>query len=294
MLIRHLDFFITLAEEGHFGRAAELCGVSQPALSLAIGKLEEDLGSTLILRGKRFMGVTAEGEKVLLWGRQILADYGHLRDDLSGRRRGGLTGSLRLGVTACAVGLIPAISQAFEARNPLARIEIRLLSAAAISEGIEHFDLDGGLTEAGGRARAGIEARPVATGPMLFACRADHPFAPDPQVAWDDAATQPLCVPAGPVAEYLRSRRLRPAITCDSLDLVLAHLRAGEWCAIVPPAFRALLGPGDDIALCDLDGGGLPLRHVLVTKRRDPPAPMVQALLATVAAIEAGGGDRAA
>jgi DNA-binding transcriptional LysR family regulator len=146
MLIRHLDYFITLTEERHFGRAADLCGVSQPALSLAIRKLEEDLATPLIIRGQRFMGLTAEGEKLKIWGQRILADYGNLRDDLTGRRRGGLSGLLRLGVAAAAMPLATAISARFEARNPMARISIANLPAEEISRGVSDQSLDGGLT----------------------------------------------------------------------------------------------------------------------------------------------------
>jgi DNA-binding transcriptional LysR family regulator len=88
VLARHLSYFVTLASEKHFARAAELCHVAQPTLSAAIRKLEEDLGVRLVLRNHRFVGLTPEGEKVLAWSRQILTDYNSLRDDLAGLRRG--------------------------------------------------------------------------------------------------------------------------------------------------------------------------------------------------------------
>ncbi|SEN25917.1 DNA-binding transcriptional regulator, LysR family [Paracoccus alcaliphilus] len=289
MLIRHLDFFVTLAEEEHFGRAAELCGVSQPALSLAIRKLEEDLGATLVLRGKRFMGLTAEGQKALAWGRQILADYGHLRDDLVGRRKGGLTGRLRLGVIAPAMPLVPLISARFEARNPMARIAIRLMSSPDIATAIRQFDLDGGLTWLEGRAPANSFAQPLWSERALFACRKDHPFAPDPSVPWRDAVTQPLCVAEGAIAAYLETRHIRPAITCTSLDGVLAHLRAGFWCGIVPTGFRALLAPGDEVVLRDLDDGGPRMQLGATLMKRDPQSPMVQALQDCIASLTQDG-----
>ncbi|QRZ15055.1 LysR family transcriptional regulator [Paracoccus methylovorus] len=289
MLIRHLDFFITLTEEQHFGRAAELCGVSQPALSLAIRKLEEDLGATLVLRGKRFMGLTAEGQKVMTWGRQILADYGHLRDDLVGRRKGGLTGRLRLGVIAPAMPLVPLISTRFEARNPMARIAIQLMSPPEIATGIRQFDLDGGFTWLEGRPPADIFTQPLRPEHALFACRKDHPFAPDPTVPWRDAVTQPLCVAEGDIAAHLEARNIRPAITCASLDGVLAHLRAGLWCAIVPAGFGALLAPCDEIVLRDLDDGGPQKKLGIILMKRDPQSPMVQALQDCIASLNEDG-----
>ncbi len=75
MFLRHLSYFVTLAREKHFARAAEACHVSQPTLSAAIRKLEEDLEVRLAVRGHRFLGLTAEGERVLAWAQQILSDY---------------------------------------------------------------------------------------------------------------------------------------------------------------------------------------------------------------------------
>ncbi len=94
MILRHLSYFVTLAREKHFARAAEACHISQPTLSAAIRKLEDDLQVRLVLRG-----LTAEGERVLTWAQQILNDYDGLQIDLTGLRSGltGSTGSLRLG-----------------------------------------------------------------------------------------------------------------------------------------------------------------------------------------------------
>src|SRR3546814_9502962 len=81
MLIRHLAYFVTLAKERHFARAADACHITQPTLSTAIRKLEEDLGVPLVARGHRFTGLTPEGEKLLAWSRQILTDYQSLRSE---------------------------------------------------------------------------------------------------------------------------------------------------------------------------------------------------------------------
>lgn len=285
MLIRHLDFFVTLAETRHFGRAAELCGISQPALSLAIRKLEDDLGSSLILRGQRFMGLTPDGEKVLVWGRQILAGYGNLRDDLSGRRKGGLTGQLRLGVIASAMPLLPLFSARFEERNPMASIAVTLLPPEGIADALADFTIDGGLTwiEGGPSVRSAasgpvITSIPLRQDRLIFACRSDHPFASAPVLSWRDAATQPLCLTPDALAGPLAARGLKPAIRCASLDAVLAHLRAGLWCAVVPESFRQMAGPGDDLAFCSLTTPEVAPTLGLRLALREPQSPLVQAL----------------
>ncbi len=78
-LIRKLTYLLSLARERHFGRAATASHVSQPTLSNAIRQLEEDLRVPIVLRGRVFQGFTPEGEKVLDYARQILADCTSLR-----------------------------------------------------------------------------------------------------------------------------------------------------------------------------------------------------------------------
>ena len=122
MLIRHLSYFVTLAEEAHFGRAAAICNVAQPTLSAAIRKLEEDLEKVLIVRGHRFIGLTPDGEKVLKWGRQILSDYSSLRHDIA-NKTSGLSGTMRLGVIPAAMPSVSFLTAEFKKRHP--RVNVR-------------------------------------------------------------------------------------------------------------------------------------------------------------------------
>ena len=73
MIIRQLVYLDALAREKHFRRAAEACHVSQPTLSAAIVQLEEELGVLIVERGRRFQGLTREGEVVLAHARRGLA-----------------------------------------------------------------------------------------------------------------------------------------------------------------------------------------------------------------------------
>jgi DNA-binding transcriptional LysR family regulator len=75
MLFRQLEYFVAVAQERHFARAAEKCYVSQPALSAAIAKLERELDVTLINRGHSFVGLTAEGERLVVWAKRILTEH---------------------------------------------------------------------------------------------------------------------------------------------------------------------------------------------------------------------------
>ena len=74
MLFRQLEYFVAVASERHFARAAETCYVSQPALSASIAKLERELNVTLINRAHNYQGLTAEGERLVVWAKRILAE----------------------------------------------------------------------------------------------------------------------------------------------------------------------------------------------------------------------------
>ena len=88
MILRHLEYLVALAREAHFGRAAAACGVTQPTLSSAIRELEAELDVLIVERGRRFRGLTAEGERVVEWARRILSDRDALRQEVGSARQG--------------------------------------------------------------------------------------------------------------------------------------------------------------------------------------------------------------
>src|SRR3546814_17742866 len=87
-MIDKLEFLLALARERNFGKAAELCGVTQPTFSAGIKHLEEILGVMLVQRSSRFLGFTAEGERVLDWARRIVADSRAMRPEVHALKRG--------------------------------------------------------------------------------------------------------------------------------------------------------------------------------------------------------------
>src|SRR5262245_9458933 len=87
-MIDKLELLLALARERHFGRAADVCGVTQPTMSAAIKQLEEVLGVMLVQRGSRFQGFTPEGERVLDWARRIVGDIRAMRQEVNALRHG--------------------------------------------------------------------------------------------------------------------------------------------------------------------------------------------------------------
>ena len=145
MLLRQLEYLVSLARERHFARAADACYVSQPSLSAAIRKLEQELDVPIVRRGRRFEGLTPEGERVLLWAQRILAERDALRHELS-VMRGGLTGTLRLGAIPTAMPVVSLLTTPFCERHTQARVTLESLSSRDITQKLAEFELDVAMT----------------------------------------------------------------------------------------------------------------------------------------------------
>ncbi|MGG7518360.1 hydrogen peroxide-inducible genes activator [Allorhizobium undicola] len=116
--MKHLRYFDALARLGHFGRAAEACAISQPALSLQIRELEELLGAPLVERGGRQIRLTSLGEAFAVRAQAILRSVDELQD-LGRALHGPLTGRLRIGVIpTVAPYLLPQVITSLTKRYP--------------------------------------------------------------------------------------------------------------------------------------------------------------------------------
>lgn len=123
--LRQLRYFDALARHGHFGRAAEACSISQPALSVQIKDLEEALGAELFERSARQLRLSAFGEEFLLRVRDILRSVDEL-GDLARANRNQLVGRLRIGVIpTVAPYLLPALISSLTTANADLDIHVR-------------------------------------------------------------------------------------------------------------------------------------------------------------------------
>ncbi len=125
LTLRQLRYFDALAEHGHFGRAADVCAISQPALSVQIKELEESFGAPLLERTTRRVRLTSFGEDVLVRVREILRSVDEL-GDMARAAQSGLTGRLRLGVIpTIAPYLLPALLREVKTTFPDMSLMVR-------------------------------------------------------------------------------------------------------------------------------------------------------------------------
>lgn len=160
MFIRQLDYLVTLAREEHFARAADICSVSQPALSSAIRNLETELGLVIVKRGRRFLGLTEDGERVLGWARQTLATLEHMRQDASAAQVR-LSGTVRIGAIPTTMPVASLLSGSCRSEHPAIRYSLRSLSSDAILRQLDDYELDVGFTYLDDRVQAGFEVLPL-------------------------------------------------------------------------------------------------------------------------------------
>lgn len=288
MLIRHLQYFITLSREGHFAKAAEVCNITQPTLSSALRKLEVDFGVRLVERDQHFSGLTPEGERVLAWAQQILADFESLKDDLPSRAED-LTGTLRLGVIPAAMPITGSFTESFLKLHPAARVDIRSMSSREIQSGLDSLELHGGLTYLDSEPIERAIQMPLYHEHYVVISKHGH-FPNDQPLRWSQLQQEPLCL----LGSKMQNRRildaaarrngaiLEPQITANSYSTICAHLRRGGWISIVPEALPYLYGLGAGFDLHQIDDEGASHKIGLVVPDRRPMARMTHALMSAV------------
>jgi DNA-binding transcriptional LysR family regulator len=289
MLLRQLEYFVALAQERHFARAASACYVSQPALSEAIRKLEVELKVPLVRRGQKFEGLTPEGERLVHWARRILADRDALKQEVAALQTG-LTGELRLGVVPAASTTVALLTDPFCAAHPLVRVQLEVnLRSAGIVERIRRFELDAGILYPDQQDTVDLEVTPLYQEQPVLIAGAELISGKSGTISWSDAIELPLCL----LTRGMRGRRLiddalatqglevRPQLETDSVVALLAHVRTGRWASIVPQPWIQTLGPQPGVSVLRLDHPSVTALIALVTNKAEPGSLITRALIQT-------------
>ncbi|MBU9697853.1 LysR family transcriptional regulator [Rhodobacteraceae bacterium HSP-20] len=286
-MIDKLEMFIALANERHFGRAAEVCGVTQPTLSSAIRQLEDQLGVQLVFRGSRFQGLTPEGQRVLDWGRRIVGDMRALKDEMR-TVRAGLSGNLRIGVIPTALPMVAGLTGAFTAKHPNVRVSILSRTSVEILGGIESLDLDAGITYLDNEPLGRVAQVPLYAEFYRLLCAPGTALADRDQVTWAEVAEQPLCLLTGD----MQNRRIMnqhlaeaganvvPQIESNSSIALISHVLTGRWASIVPRQLAQMFMTGGQLRAIPIVAPEVEHLVGLITARRDPMTPVLAALIA--------------
>ncbi|MEU1408893.1 LysR family transcriptional regulator [Streptomyces sp. NPDC005728] len=286
MLLRQLEYLAALARERHFARAAAACYVSQPSLSAAIRKLEHELDVPIVRRGRRYEGLTPEGEVVLAWAHRMLAEQDALRQELSALR-GGLTGTLRLGVVPTALPVASLLTTPFCDRHPRAGVTLESLSSAQITHGLAEFELDAAMTYLDDDTLRQVRRFPLYEERYVLLTPVDGPLGDSGVASWAQAATLPLCL----LSSRMRNRRIidecfaadgataAPAIESDSVAGLYAHLPGGRWSSVISHAWLHMFGVPKGMRVVPLESPAHGPRVGLVVARSEPQSVLAEAFL---------------
>jgi len=288
MELRQLEYFVAVAEELHFGRAADRLHIGQPAVSQQVRRLERELGAELLDRSPRHVRLTAAGASLLPEARAVMAAVARARAAVAAAPVAG-AGELRLGTSTGLGERLERVLDAFARLAPGVTLELVAAPASQRLARLADGTLDAAFVrspvQAGDR---GLRAVPLWRDVLVAAVSARHPIAAATCASFADLAELPL---------RLTARRNNPAL----VDLVVSALSAaGREPVSAPPASNladTLAAIGADgaswtvvyashaallrttrVAFVPFEPPGLSLRTYLAL-RREPPTPLQDMLL---------------
>lgn len=196
MEIRQLEYFMAVATEMNFSRAAQQIHVVQSALSVAVSKLEKELGVELFDRSRQKIRITPAGETFREHARRVIQAAEMAKNSISDYR-GELTGTIEFGSLISFGELdLPKILGEFHRNYPLVRIRLRQRQAqtglASYLSAIADGALDLALVSEPDHCPARITMRKLCEEPILFVCRPDHPLAQHDHVDITELAEEDL------------------------------------------------------------------------------------------------------
>ncbi|SDG73046.1 LysR family transcriptional regulator [Alloyangia pacifica] len=285
-MIAKLEMFIALAREQHFGRAAVSLGITQPTLSTGIRQLEEQLGVKLVQRGSRFGGLTPEGQRALVWARQIVGDTRRLRDEMRASREG-LAGHLRLAVIPTALTWASTLAARFNDRHPRVTFTVLSRASADILTMLDDLEIDAGISYLDNEPLGRVTTRPLYREAYQLVCREDHPLADRETLDWAELGSLKLCL----LTPEMQNRRIinrqfmeagleaGAAIESNSTVVLVSNVLTGDWVTILPTDLAGFLAEGKPLSLVPLASDSRAHEVGLIAPWQEPYTPVLQALL---------------
>jgi len=299
--LRLLRQFVAVAEELHFGRAAERLHMTQPPLTMAVQALERALGARLFERTRRSVALTPAGQALLAPVRRLLAGADDL-PRLAQAAAAGRTGQLRLAfVSSIAYGPLPEWLRAFRDSHPDVALQLR---EATLDVQLAAFDADeidaGFMLHAPQAAPAGFATWRALAEPLVMALPERHPAARRRGLRFAAVAAEPLVIFPRQIAPSLydavlsayRAKGATPQIGQEAIQMqtIVNLVSAGMGVAWVPESVTRLQRPGVVYRAV----AGMDLRCETSLAWREPALPVVARFVEQVTALRRQSGPGAA
>ncbi len=284
MELRQLEYFVAVAEEANFTRAAERVHISQSGVSAQVRRLESELGATLIDRSARTATLTAAGEAALGHAREVLGAARAVRqavDDVSGVLRGRLDVGM---VSGCTMTPLFDALAAFGAAHPGIEISLTEDGSDRLTEHVRAGEVDVALIGAAGHTPEGLEAFTIVSERLVAAAPAGHPLAERKDACTlAEVTDHPLvCMPVGTGVRAVldaacQRRGLVPeiALVASAPDAVADLAQRGLGVAILSESMGAVQdGRLHAVPIADID-----VASILAFVWRPEPSPALRELL---------------
>ncbi|MGH8686390.1 MAG: hydrogen peroxide-inducible genes activator [Burkholderiales bacterium] len=283
MTLTELRYIVAVARERHFGHAAQSCFVSQPTLSVAIKKLEQELGVPLFERGPGEVSVTPVGQRVVEQAQRVLEEAARVRD-IAQAAKDPLAGLLRLG-TIYTIGpyLLPKLIPVLRRRAPTMQLLIQENYTHRLAEALKQGEVDA-IVVAAPFSEPGVATQPLYDEPFLVALPQGHPLEKKKHISADELARESLLLlgtghcfrdqvldlcsnvqrgPRGPLARTLEG---------GSLETIRQMVASGVGVTVLP---STSVGPGEGADLIRVRPFARPVpdRRVLLAWRKSFPRP---------------------
>ncbi len=287
--LRDLECLIALTRHRHFAKAADDCGMSQPAFSMRIRHLEERLDTQIVRRGNRFQGLTSEGETIVSHARAILDQVRALEEEVKAAR-GEIVGTLMLAAIPTASGYAARIASWLRDRHPGIRTRIETTTSLGIQQGIDDGRFDAGLTYAEGAwpEMLRVEELYAERYSLLVPDRMNAGW--DSGISWAEAAGMPLIL----LEPGMQNRRIldhifeeagaHPTVIAETNGFMAAVMMAmqGMGAAVLPQVIVDSFKGFEHATPVPLIEPEIEKVVSLVTPKRTQSIPVIDALRRTV------------
>jgi len=283
MTLTELRYVVAVARERHFGRAAETCFVSQPTLSVAVKKLEEELGLTLFERGPGEVSVTPSGQKIIEQAQRVLEEASRIRE-IAAAGRDPLAGPLRLGaIYTIGPYLLPKLIPILRRTAPAMQLLIQENFTHRLAGELKNGEVDVILV-ALPFEEPGVLTRAVYDEPFPVAVPKGHPWEGRKRVTSEELTSESLLLLGEghcfrdqvlEICHTVRARERSPlarTLEGGSLETIRQMVAGGVGVTVLPATSTGAGGAGDLIRILPF-ARPVPTRRVAIAWRRSFPRP---------------------
>ncbi|HLE66913.1 MAG TPA: LysR substrate-binding domain-containing protein [Burkholderiales bacterium] len=298
MTLTELRYVVAVARERHFGRAAESCFVSQPTLSVAIKKLEEELGIALFERGAGEVAVTPVGQRVVEQAQRVLEEASRIKE-LAATGHDPLAGTLRLGaIHTIGPYLLPKLVPVLRRSVPAMQLFIKESLTHELAESLRQGELDVVIV-ALPFEEPGCSTQAVYDEPFLVAVPQGHPWEKRKQITAEELKKESLLLLGeghclrdqvlefcGPVGGHGRGSHTR-SLEGGSLETIRQMVASGVGITVLPSTSIAAGGGANELIRIRPFAKPVPQRRVAIAWRKSFPRPQaVEALRRAILACD--------